>query len=282
MGVMAIVLMLGACAKQPGLPPSTQYGSQTTSPETYNYLIGPGDQLQIFVWRNPEVSQTVTVRPDGKISTPLVEDLQASGKTSAQLAKDLEKALETYIRQPIVTVIVVAGIGPYSEQIRVIGQVGGLRGGQTTIEGGQPRIVGSSRRASHCLSTKNDPTGRDGDGRWFERIRRWQQNQVGSHGGWRAKEYEVRLDDLLNGDISANVDMLPGDIPIVPESWFLGGANGFKDAPMNDIIELVLGYLRGIWRHRWYAMACAWLVCILAGLWSASHPINMKYQRGSS
>lgn len=140
MGIMAIVLVLGACAKQPGLPPSTQYGSQTTSPETYNYLIGPGDQLQIFVWRNPEVSQTVTVRPDGKISTPLVEDLQASGKTSAQLAKDLEKALETYIRQPIVTVIVVAGIGPYSEQIRVIGQVGS-RGGQTTGSQGDRKSV---------------------------------------------------------------------------------------------------------------------------------------------
>ena len=70
--------------------------------QTYNYQIGPGDQLQIFVWRNPEVSQTVIVRPDGKITTPLVEDLQASGKTPNQLARDLEKALETYIRQPIV------------------------------------------------------------------------------------------------------------------------------------------------------------------------------------
>lgn len=91
-------LVIGACASQQDLPSSTAYSSHTTSPETYSYLIGPGDQLQIFVWRNPEVSQTVTVRPDGKITTPLVEDLQASGKTPNQVARDLEKALETYIR----------------------------------------------------------------------------------------------------------------------------------------------------------------------------------------
>ena len=219
MGVMAVVLVLGACAKQPGLPPSTQYGSQTTSPETYNYLIGPGDQLQIFVWRNPEVSQTVTVRPDGKISTPLVEDLQASGKTSAQLAKDLEKALETYIRQPIVTVIVVAGIGPYSEQIRVIGQVGGSRSGQTT--GSQGRQSGQEggvqaiayRRKMTLLDVMVTVGGLNefAAGNKTKLVRMVDGEQ---------KEYEVRLDDLLNGDISANVDMLPGDILIVPESWF--------------------------------------------------------------
>ena len=215
MGVMAVVLVLGACAKQPGLPPSTQYGSQTTSPETYNYLIGPGDQLQIFVWRNPDVSQTVTVRPDGKISTPLVEDLQASGKTSAQLAKDLEKALETYIRQPIVTVIVVAGIGPYSEQIRVIGQVGGSRGGQTTRSQGGPANVQAIayRRKMTLLDVMVTVGGLNefAAGNKTKLVRMVDGEQ---------KEYEVRLDDLLNGDISANVDMLPGDILIVPESWF--------------------------------------------------------------
>ena len=220
MGVMAVVLVLGACAKQPSLPPSTQYGSQTTSPETYNYLIGPGDQLQIFVWRNPEVSQTVTVRPDGKISTPLVEDLQASGKTSAQLAKDLEKALETYIRQPIVTVIVVAGIGPYSEQVRVIGQVGGSRGGQTA--GSQSGQTAGSQGGVQAIAYRRKMTLLDvmvtvgglnefAAGNKTKLVRMVDGEQ---------KEYEVRLDDLLNGDISANVDMLPGDILIVPESWF--------------------------------------------------------------
>ncbi len=223
MGVMAIVLVLGACAKQPSLPPSTQYGSQTTSPETYNYLIGPGDQLQIFVWRNPEVSQTVTVRPDGKISTPLVEDLQASGKTSAQLAKDLEKALETYIRQPIVTVIVVAGIGPYSEQIRVIGQVGGSRGGQTTgsqggqttgSQGGQAGVQAIAYRRKMTLLDVMVTVG------GLNEFAAGNKTKLVRMVDGEQKEYEVRLDDLLNGDISANVDMLPGDILIVPESWF--------------------------------------------------------------
>jgi len=215
MGIMAIVLVLGACAKQPGLPPSTQYGSQTTSPETYNYLIGPGDQLQIFVWRNPEVSQTVTVRPDGKISTPLVEDLQASGKTSAQLAKDLEKALETYIRQPIVTVIVVAGIGPYSEQIRVIGQVGSSRNGQTTgSQGGQAGVQAIAYRRKMTLLDVMVTVG------GLNEFAAGNKTKLVRVVDGEQKEYEVRLDDLLNGDISANVDMLPGDILIVPESWF--------------------------------------------------------------
>ena len=215
MGVMAVVLVLGACAKQPGLPPSTQYGSQTTSPETYNYLIGPGDQLQIFVWRNPEVSQTVTVRPDGKISTPLVEDLQASGRTSAQLAKDLEKALETYIRQPIVTVIVVAGIGPYSEQIRVIGQVGSSRNGQTTgSQGGQAGVQAIAYRRKMTLLDVMVTVG------GLNEFAAGNKTKLVRMVDGEQKEYEVRLDDLLNGDISANVDMLPGDILIVPESWF--------------------------------------------------------------
>lgn len=215
MGVMAVVLVLGACAKQPGLPPSTQYGSQTTSPETYNYLIGPGDQLQIFVWRNPEVSQTVTVRPDGKISTPLVEDLQASGKTSAQLAKDLEKALETYIRQPIVTVIVVAGIGPYSEQIRVIGQVGGSRSGQTAgSQGGQAGVQAIAYRRKMTLLDVMVTVG------GLNEFAAGNKTKLVRMVDGEQKEYAVRLDDLLNGDISANVDMLPGDILIVPESWF--------------------------------------------------------------
>ena len=218
MGIMAVVLVLGACAKQPSLPPSTQYGSQTTSPETYNYLIGPGDQLQIFVWRNPEVSQTVTVRPDGKISTPLVEDLQASGKTSAQLAKDLEKALETYIRQPIVTVIVVAGIGPYSEQIRVIGQVGGSRSGQTTgSQSGQSGQGGVQAIAYRRKMTLLDVMVTVGG---LNEFAAGNKTKLVRMVDGEQKEYEVRLDDLLNGDISANVDMLPGDILIVPESWF--------------------------------------------------------------
>lgn len=204
MGLSLIAaVLLGACASQKGelLPPSTSHGSQTASPDEYKYLIGPGDSVQIFVWRNPEVSQAVTVRPDGKISTPLVEDLQASGKTPTQLARDLEKALETYIRQPIVTVIVAGGVGPYSEQIRVVGQAT------------SPQAIAYKRNMT-LLDVMIVVGGltefADGNSTKIVRIVDGQQ-----------QEYLARVDDLLNdGDINANVDMLPGDILIIPESWF--------------------------------------------------------------
>ncbi|MDS4068027.1 MAG: polysaccharide export protein [Candidatus Competibacter sp.] len=202
--VTAFALALGACASQRNggsLPPSTSYGSQTTSPESYTYLIGPGDSVQIFVWRNPEISQGVTVRPDGKITTPLVEDLQASGKTPTQLARDLEKALETYIRQPIVTVIVAGGVGPYSEQIRVVGQAS------------KPQAIAYKRQMTLLdvmIAVGGLTEFADGNSTKIVRIVDGKQT-----------EYVVRVDDLLNdGDISANVDMLPGDILIIPESWF--------------------------------------------------------------
>ena len=204
MGLSLIAaVLLGACASQKGelLPPSTSHGSQTASPDEYNYLIGPGDEVQIFVWRNPEVSQSVTVRPDGKISTPLVEDLQASGRTPTQLARDLEKALETYIRQPIVTVIVAGGIGPYSEQIRVVGQAA------------KPQAIAYKRRMTLLdvmIAVGGLTEFADGNNAKIVRVVDDQQ-----------KEYLARADDLLNdGDINANVDMLPGDILIIPESWF--------------------------------------------------------------
>jgi len=204
MGLSLIAaVLLGACASQKGelLPPSTSHGSQTASPDEYNYLIGPGDEVQIFVWRNPEVSQSVTVRPDGKISTPLVEDLQASGKTPTQLARDLEKALETYIRQPIVTVIVAGGIGPYSEQIRVVGQAA------------KPQAIAYKRRMTLLdvmIAVGGLTEFADGNNAKIVRVVDDQQ-----------KEYLARADDLLNdGDINANIDMLPGDILIIPESWF--------------------------------------------------------------
>lgn len=210
---LAVTILLGACASQKSewLPPSTGYGSRTTLSDEYNYLIGPGDSVQIFVWRNPEVSQAVTVRPDGKISTPLVEDLQASGKSPTQLARDLEKALETYIRQPIVTVIVAGGIGPYSEQIRVIGQVGG-QSGNSSGQVDKPRAIAYKHKMTLldvliAVGSLNEFA--DGNETKLVRVVDGEQ-----------KEYLVRVEDLLNGDISANVDMLPGDILIIPESWF--------------------------------------------------------------
>ena len=191
------------CARNdyPSLPASNYYGSTTIDPDDYRYVIGPGDSVQIFVWRNPEVSQGVTVRPDGMITTPLVEDLPASGKTPTQLARDIEKALETYIRQPIVTVLVGGGTGPYNEQIRVVG------------EAARPQALPYKERMTLLdLMIVVGGTTQFADGNNAS-IMRMVNGQL--------KPFRVRIDDLLkDGDITANVDMLPGDILIIPESWF--------------------------------------------------------------
>jgi polysaccharide export outer membrane protein len=193
-GALALsALALGGCATKQVLP-------QEATPAT-DYLIGPGDNLSIVVWRNPEVSQGVPVRPDGKITTPLVEDLQASGKTSTELARDIEKALSKFIQQPVVTVIVTGFVGVYSEQIKVIGQAARPQalpyrrdmslldvliavGGVTDFAAGNRAII---------LRTV--------DG--------------------KQQKLNVRLNDLVkDGDISANLPMRPGDVLVVPESYF--------------------------------------------------------------
>lgn len=201
--VIMASLWLGACARYdyPSLPPSNYYGAMTSDPDDYKYVIGPGDSLSIFVWRNPEVSQTVTVRPDGMITTPLVEELPASGKTPAQLARDIEKALETYIRQPIVTVLVGGGVGPYNEQIRVVG------------EATKPQALSYKEHMTLLdlmILVGGTTQFADGNNASILRV---------VNGDLR--HFRVRINDLLkDGDISANVDMLPGDILIIPESWF--------------------------------------------------------------
>ena len=198
-GIIGSFLITACANDRPLLPPTNKYGSVTTDPDDYKYLIGPGDTVQIFVWRNPEVSQAVVVRPDGMITTPLVEDLPATGKTPTQLARDIEKVLETYIRQPIVTVIVGGGLGPYSEQIRVLGEAAHPQALtykermtllDLMIQVGGITDFAAGNNAAILRVVDGKPT-----------------------------EYRVRLDDLLkDGDISANIDMLPGDILIIPES----------------------------------------------------------------
>jgi polysaccharide export outer membrane protein len=166
-----------------------------------DYIIGAGDVININVWRNPEVSVSVPVRPDGKITTPLVEDLQAAGKTSTDLARDIEKSLEKYIQQPVVTVIVTSFVGPYSQQIRVIGQAAKpqalpYRQGMSLMDvliavGGITDFAAGNK--ANIIRNVNG-----------------QQQKVA-----------VRLQDLLrDGDISANVAVMPGDVLVIPESWF--------------------------------------------------------------
>ena len=192
--LLAAAALLAGCATK--YPPAPQ---SAASPE-YNYMIGPGDSVNIIVWRNPELSTTVPVRPDGKITTPLVEDLQAIGKDSSTLARDIEQALSKYIRDPVVTVVVTSFVGPYSEQIRVIG------------EAAQPQTLPYSQKMTLLdvmIAVGGITDFADGNAASILRT---------SEGN---KQYSVRLTDLLKrGDVSANVEMRPGDVLIVPQSWF--------------------------------------------------------------
>lgn len=194
-GVFILLEALAGCANAPSLVEPEAPSAQV------DYLIGAGDVLNINVWRNPEVSLSVPVRPDGKITTPLVEDLQAAGKTSTQLARDIEKSLEKYIQQPLVTVIVTSFVGPYAQQIRVIGQAArpqalAYRQGMSLMD----VLIAVGGITDFAAGNK--------------------ANIIRTVDGQRLA-LPVRLHDLLrNGDISANVMLLPGDILVIPEGWF--------------------------------------------------------------
>lgn len=192
---LVVLALLAGCAHVTDVAPPA------LAPPQGDYLIGAGDVININVWRNPEVSVSVPVRPDGKITTPLVEDLPAAGKTSSALARDVEKALEKYIQQPVVTVIVTSFVGPYSQQIRVIGEAArpqalayrqGMSLMDVMIAVGGITDFASGNKAT-IVRTLNGKQGR----------------------------LPVRLEDLLRGgDISANVPVMPGDVLVIPESWF--------------------------------------------------------------
>jgi polysaccharide export outer membrane protein len=190
----ACALALGGCATRGQQPIETQVTDT-------QYLIGPGDAVNIIVWRNPEVSMSVPVRPDGKITTPLVEDLPAAGKTSTALARDIEKALAKYIQQPVVTVIVTGFVGNYDEQIRVIGQAA------------KPQALPYRRDMSLMdVMIAVGGTTEFAAGNRASLIRNVDGKQ---------QRFNVRLDDLIKaGDISANVPMRPGDVLVIPESFF--------------------------------------------------------------
>ncbi len=196
------VLLLGlqACSSNT-LPAATVQPALTTAVDQYNYLIGPNDSVTIFVWRNPELSGSFIVRPDGKISTSLVEDVPVAGRTATQFAREMEKVLAKYIRDPVVTVSVTGFVGPYSEQVRVIGaaskpQAFPYRQYMTLLD-----LMVASGGLTDFAS---------GNSAKLVRVTNGKQTT-----------YDIRLDDLVrDGDISANVDMLPGDVVIIPEAWF--------------------------------------------------------------
>ena len=190
-----VVSMLVACA-------TSQFPPAPASAATadYNYRIGPGDTLNIIVWRNPELSMSVPVRPDGKVTTPLVDELVAQGKNSGEIARDIEKVLGKFVRDPVVTVVVTSFVGPYSEQIRVVG------------EAAKPQTL--PYRQNMTLLDVMIAVGGLTDfaaGNSATILR----------GGAGGTQYSVRLKDLIRrGDVSANVDMRPGDILIIPQSFF--------------------------------------------------------------
>ena len=201
MATNMMILLAGCATNYPLLPSSLGLPPSTTSPDRYTYLIGPGDSLNIFVWRNPEVSMSVVVRPDGMITTALVEDLPVSGKTPTQVAREIEKALARFIKDPMVTVMMSGFVGPYSEQIRVVG------------EAAKPQALPYRQRMTLLdvmIAVGGLTTYAAGNHATIVRIVDGKQRQ-----------FSVHIDDLIkDGDITANVDMLPGDTLIIPESWF--------------------------------------------------------------
>ncbi len=195
MCVAGLLLLLGACASQ-NFPPAPAKADVND----YNYVIGAGDSVSINVWRNPELSMAVPVRPDGKIAAPLIDEIVAQGKTPVQLARDVEKTLSKYVRDPIVTVIVTGFTGPYSEQIRVVG------------EAAKPQVLAFKQNMTVLdvmIAVGGLTDFANGNGATIVRA---------SEGN---KQYSIRLRDLLKrGDVSANVEMKPGDILIIPQSLF--------------------------------------------------------------
>jgi len=197
-------LALSGCAgtaSGPQLPPASFVSMQEGPGE--EYVIGPMDELTIFVWRNPELGASVQVRPDGRITTPLITDMPAVGKTPSMLAEDLKLQLSQYIQDPLVSVIVNKFAGTYSQQIRVIGATAKpaslpYRANMTVLDamiavGGLSEYASGNRAK---LIRFDKATGRQ-------------------------KEFAVRLGDLLRkGDSKANVMLMPGDVIIIPESAF--------------------------------------------------------------
>jgi len=197
--------LLTACASGPVFPPApakaTPMPYKSSGASEWLYILGPGDSVNVFVWGNPEVSGSFGIRPDGKVTMNLAEDLQASGRTPTQLAREVEKILAKYIQDPVVTVTVGGGIGPYDQQIRVLG------------EAAKPQSLSYREHMSLVdlmIAVGGITDFADGNRASILRVV-----------DGKPQQYGVRLEDLLkDADLSVNVDMLPGDVLIIPESWF--------------------------------------------------------------
>jgi polysaccharide biosynthesis/export protein len=203
-GSAMLSMTLSGCAGNssgPQLPPANFVAMQESPGE--EYVIGPLDELTVFVWRNPELGANVQVRPDGRITTPLITDMPAVGKTPSMLAEDIKLQLSQYIQEPLVSVIVNKFAGTFSQQVRVVGATEKpaslpYRANMTLLDA-MIAVGGLSEYASGNRA----------------RLIRFDKESG------RQKEYALRLGDLLKkGDSKANVMLRPGDVIIIPESMF--------------------------------------------------------------
>ena len=199
---LLIIPMVSACSGGGNLPPAPVSAPQEVAVNDPSYVIGPTDQLTVFVWRQPELSSNAIVRPDGKISVPLIDDLQAAGKTPTDLAKGISERLSEFIQNPKVSVIVTNFVGLYDQQIRVVGEAAKpqsipFRRNMTVLDvmiqvGGLTEFAAGNRAVlvRHDKGGKND-------------------------------NFRLRLNDLVkDGDVRANAYVLPGDVIIIPQSYF--------------------------------------------------------------
>lgn len=193
---LPVILMLGACGSTQPVPQE----ERLELPD-YNYVIGPGDTMEIFVWGHPDLSTTGIVRPDGKLTTRLVEDMPASGRTPTELAREIEQEYAEYVREPVVTVIVQGFEGVPEQRVSVLG------------EATDPQSVPYSRHMT-LLDLMIEVGGMTEFAAGNKSV--LVRNEEGQR-----RSYGLRLDDLLKkGDISANLALEPGDIVIISESWF--------------------------------------------------------------
>jgi len=196
--LVLLVVVVSGCSSNPYEP--VPEPERSVEPD-YHYVVGPGDTMEIFVWGNEELTTGAVVRPDGKLTTRLVEDLVASGRTSTQLARDIEKAYAQYVRQPVVSVIVNGFVGVPEQRVRVVGEATNPMGIPYTMHMTLLDLMIAVGGMTQYAAGNNSVLVRVEDGRQIS--------------------YGLRLDDLIkDGDISANLTLMPGDIIIISESWF--------------------------------------------------------------
>jgi len=196
--VARLVFALGICCASAQAQPAR---GETATPTVPDYRIAPGDGLQIFVWRNPDLSVSVAVRPDGKISIPLVEDISCVGSTPTELARQIEARLAKYVTNPVVTVMVTTFAGSYDQEVRIVGEAVTPKAlpyrRNMTVLDAMIEVGG----LTHFAAGNNATLVRSENG--TETVRR------------------LSLGDLLkNGDVKANFPLMPGDVIIIPQSYF--------------------------------------------------------------